>query len=262
MSRILHAIEDQPWLSTPSALRMVLDIANRETDIEAVAAKLGRPLDNARSVEMRDGIAIIPVTGTIVRYSSIFTNICGGVSTEMLARDLTTALEDDMVHTILLNIDSPGGEASGIAELSEMIVQAREKKKVIAYVDDMAASAGYWIASSADYIAASKTAMVGSIGVVFTLREKTGKGIEIVSNISPLKRPDVSTEEGRSQIQKWADKLGDIFVASVAENRAISSDVVLEKFGQGDLLIGLEALEAGMVDEITTFEALVENLKA
>ena len=260
MSRILHAIEETPWLSTPSALRMVLDIANRETDIEAVAAKLGRPLDNTRSVEMRGNIAVIPVTGTIVRYSSFFTEICGGVSTEMLSRDLNTALNDESVETIVFNIDSPGGEASGVAELSEMIKEAREKKKVVAYVDDMAASAGYWIASAASEIHASKTSMVGSIGVVFTLREKTGSGIEIVSNVSPRKRPDISTAEGISQIQAWADKLGDIFVDSVALNRGVSSDTVLEKFGQGDMLVGREALEAGMVDSITTFEALIAKL--
>ena len=260
MSRILHAIEETPWLSTPSALRMVLDIANRDTDIEAVAAKLGRPLDNTRSVEMRGDIAVIPVTGTIVRYSSFFTDICGGVSTEMLARDLKTALEDESVKTIVFNIDSPGGEASGIAELSEMIFEARKEKTIVAYVDDMAASAGYWIASAASAIYASKTAMVGSIGVVFTLGEKTGSGIEIVSNVSPRKRPDVSTDEGISQIQGWADTLGEIFVDSVAVNRGVSSDTVLEKFGQGDMLIGREALEAGMVDSITTFEALIAKL--
>jgi len=260
MSRILHAIEETPWLSTPSALKMVMDIANRDVEIEAVAAKLGRPLDNTRTVEMRGSTAIIPVTGTIVRYSSFFTEICGGVSTEVLARDLNTALNDDSVKNIVFNIDSPGGEASGIAELGEMIYQARSKKKIVAYVDDMAASAGYWIASAAEEIHASKTAMVGSIGVVFTLGAKTADGIEIVSNVSPRKRPDISTKEGISQIQAWADKLGDIFVDSVAFHRGVSSDTVLEKFGQGDMLVGREALDAGMVDSITTFEALIAKL--
>lgn len=260
MSRVLRAIEETPWLSTPSALRMVLDIANREVDIDAVAAKIGKPLENTRTAEVRDGVAIIPVTGTIVRYSSFFTDICGGVSTEVLARDLNAALENDSVHTVLFNIDSPGGEASGISELSDMIVAAREKKNIVAYVDDLAASAGYWIASAADHIAASKTAMVGSIGVVFTMRENEGSGIEIVSRVSPRKRPDISTKEGLSQIQAWADKLGDVFVETVAENRGVSADTVLDKFGQGDMLVGREALEAGMVDEITTFEALIANL--
>ncbi len=239
---------------------MVMDIASRETDIEAVAAKLGRPLENTRSVEMRGDIAVIPVTGTIVRYASFFTEICGGVSTETLARDLNTALNDASVKTILFNIDSPGGEASGIAELGEMIVAAREKKRVVAYIDDMAASAGYWIASAAEEIYASKTAMVGSIGVVFTLREKKGNGIEIVSSVSPYKRPDISTKEGISQIQRWADSLGEIFVDSVAKNRGISSRKVLERFGKGDMLVGREAQKAGMVDDITTFEALIAKL--
>ncbi len=260
MSGVLRAIENTPWLSTPAALQMVIDIANRETDIEAVSAKLGRPLDNTRSVEMRGNIAVIPVTGTIVRYSSFFTEICGGVSTETLARDFNTALNDPSVKSIIFNIDSPGGEASGIAELGDMIYEARSQKTIVAYVDDMAASAGYWIASSCSKVYASKTSMVGSIGVVFTLREKSGSGIEIVSSISPKKRPDVSTEAGRSQIQNWADKLGDIFVDAVAWNREVSTDTALEKFGQGDLLVGREACEAGMVDEITTFEALIAKL--
>jgi ClpP class serine protease len=242
---------------------MVLDIANRETDIEAVSAKLGKPLSNARKVEIRGSVAVIPIVGTIVRYSSLFTDICGGVSTEILAKDLQVALEDDSIKTIIFNIDSPGGEAAGIAELSDMIVEARAKKKIIAYVDDMAASAGYWLASACEEIYASKTAMVGSIGVVFTLRENKDSGIEIVSNVSPLKRPDISTEQGISQIQAWADKLGEIFVDSVALNRGVSSDTVLSKYGKGDMLVGREALEAGMIDSITHFEALIakNNLK-
>ena len=261
MSKLMRAIEDTPWLCTPSTLQMIVDVVNRKMDIEAVSAKIGKPLDNTRNVEVRGNIGIIPITGPIVRYSSWFTDVCGGVSTEILARDFGAVMDNPAIDTILFKHDSGGGEAAGIAELSEMITEGRKKKKIISYIDDLSASASYWLGSAAHHIAASKTAMVGSIGVVFTLRSKEGDGIEIISSVSPRKRPDISTEAGRSQIQGWADKLGDIFVDSVASNRGVDRDTVLEKFGQGDLLVGSEALEAGMIDEITTFEALIAKLK-
>ncbi|MCD6432956.1 MAG: S49 family peptidase [Sulfurimonas sp.] len=260
MSKILRAIEGTPWLSTPETLRNILAIANREHDIEALSAKLGKPLDNSRAVETRDGIAIIPIVGSIVRYSSMFTEICGGVSTETLAKDLNVALEDPSIHTILLNIDSGGGEASGISELAEMIYDARAKKTIVSYISDQGASAAYWIASATNYIAVSNTSMVGSIGVVFSMREPKKGGIEIVSSVSPYKRPDILSEDGKAQIQNWADILGEIFVESVATYRGVAFEKVTENFGQGDLLIGRDALEAGMVDEITTFEKLISNL--
>jgi len=263
MSRILNALNNQPWLILPSHLELMSKIAKRDNDVEILATKLGNKLENTRNVEMRGNIAVIPVIGAIYRYANLFTELCGATSTEILAKDITAAIENRAVSTIVLVIDSPGGQASGIAELSELIRKAGEKKPVISYVDDLAASAGYWIASSANHIAASKTAMVGSIGAVYSFRmmDDGMQTIEIVSSVSPKKRPDIKTQEGKEQIQVWADKLGQIFVEDVAKNRGVTVEKVLQDFGQGDLLIGDDALKAGMIDEITTFEALIAELQ-
>lgn len=264
MSAILNAMANQPWLMMPDRLEMMARIAKREHDVEALAARAGTKLDNTRTVEMRGSIAIIPVIGGIYRYANLFTEFCGGTSTEMLAKDIVAAGDNRSVSHIILNFDTPGGQAAAIAENAELIRMVSQKKPVIAYVDDLAASAGYWLASACNHIAASKTAMVGSIGAVYSFRlyDDGSEKIEIVSSVSPKKRPDIKTDEGKNQIQAWADKLGEIFVEDVAANRGITKEEVLKNFGQGDLLIGTDALKAGMIDEITTFEALVAELQS
>lgn len=262
MSRVLNTLTKETWLMLPTHLEVLTQIASREYDIQALSAKVGSSLEKTRTVEMRGSIATIPVIGGIYRYANLFTEFCGATSTEILAQDIQTALNNPNVSHIVFTFDSPGGQASGIAELASMIKEGSQKKPMIAYVDDMAASAAYWLASACDHIAASKTAMVGSIGAVYTLRLNQGEGqtIEIVSSVSPKKRPNIQTEEGKAQIQNWADKFGAIFVEDVARYRGVSVEHVLNHFGQGDMLIGDDALNAGMIDEITTYEALIKQL--
>jgi ClpP class serine protease len=260
----MQVLSSQPWMMLPDRLETMAQISKREHDVEALAAKVAKPLDNTRTVETRGSIAIIPVIGGIYRYANLFTEICGDTSTQVLATDITAAMENPAITHIVLKVDSPGGQAAGIAELAELIRGANKVKPVIGYVDDLAASAGYWIVSACEHIAASKTAMVGSIGAVYSFRlfDDGSEKIEIVSSVSPKKRPDITQESGRTQIQAWADKLGEIFVEDVASNRGVTRSEVLENFGQGDMLIGNDALEAGMVDEITTFEALLSALQS
>lgn len=266
MKQALTAISRDPWCITPSALRTIVEIANRETDLEAVETKLGRQLDNTRTVTTRGNVAVIPITGAIVRYGNVFTSISGGVALSILATDFARAVEDDSIDTIVLNIDSPGGQASGIAEFADIVRACN--KKTIAYVGNQAASAGYWLASACDEIVANRSAMLGSIGVVYALTDtseadkKSGiTRIDIVSHVSPKKRPDISSKEGQSQIQSWADKLGNLFIEAVANFRGVSTDTVLSDFGQGDMLIAEDALTAGMIDRLGDFESLIEEIQ-
>jgi ClpP class serine protease len=76
----------------------------------------------------------VTITGPIFRYSNLFTQISGATSTEILAKDIQTALDDPSVNRIVLNVDSPGGEVAGISELSNMILEGRRRKRISAYV--------------------------------------------------------------------------------------------------------------------------------
>ena len=77
MSRALELAAGRPWLMLPEALDTLLAIADRQGNPEALEAKLGRELDNSRTVTVRDGVAIVPVTGPIFRYANLFTRVSG-----------------------------------------------------------------------------------------------------------------------------------------------------------------------------------------
>lgn len=256
MSRILNAITAEPWLITPAGLEQILAVAQREgEDLEALAARLGRPLDNAHTAERRGDVAILPVRGPVMRYSNLFTQISGATSLELLAKDFTAAMDDPGVSRIVLDIDSPGGQASGISEFAQMIRTA--PKPVTAYVGGMAGSAAYWIASAAKQIAAADTAMLGSIGVVGTFKPDNSGAIKIISSQSPLKQADPATDIGRAEAQRVIDDLAAVFVSAVAEYRGVPESTVLADFGRGGVLVGAKAVAAGMADNLDTLEAVI-----
>jgi ClpP class serine protease len=250
----------QAWAIQLEALELITRIARRENEgPEAVAAKLGRPLQNTRDVTVRDGVAVIPVTGPIFRYANLFTELSGATSLEMLARDFGAASNDPSIRAIVLEIDSPGGQASGISEFAQMVRAA--DKPVVAYVDGMAASAAYWIAAAADRVLISKTGLVGSIGTVTGIRPRAADGtIEFVSSQSPRKRVDVQTDEGRAQVQALLDKLAQVFIEDVAAYRGVPIETVLSDFGQGDVRMGAEAVQLGMADNVSTLEEVIAGL--
>ena len=261
MSKVLDFILSQPWAIQPDALQTIVSIACRNNEApELLETKLGKPLRNTRAVEIRGNTAVIPVMGPIFRYANIFTEISGATSLEVLARDFQTAVDSKAVENIVLNIDSPGGMAAGIAEFAALIRSS--EKPVYGYVGDLAASAGYWVAAATKQIFMAKTAMVGSIGAVVNARMKDSASgeIEIVSAQSPKKRMDPGTKEGRAELQAMIDTLAQIFIDDVAEFRGVAVEKVLADFGQGGMKIGVDALAAGMADGITTFETLIAGL--
>lgn len=259
---------NQPWMIRQEALETILAIAHeRHGDVEALQTRLGRPLDNARNVSMRDGVAVIPVTGPIFRYANLFTEISGATSTGVLARDIQTALDNPYVRGIALDINSPGGEATGINELAKLIRDARGIKPITAYVSGTGASAAYWLASAADQVVLDELAVVGSIGVVMSYLDTSKRdaasgvrAIEIVSSQSPDKRVDVATDEGRAKVQSIVDAMAQVFVQAVADNRGVSVDKVLADFGKGGVLVGASAVQSGMADRIGSLETVIAEL--
>lgn len=284
---LLDRVLATAWAIRPEALTAILALAEREDisavvianamhysaeakaravdRIDSVSARRGVPMDRTDRVTRRGSIAVVPVIGPIVRYGGMFTDVSGGTSVDSLARDFASVLGNPDVEAILLEIDSPGGEASGIAEFADMIYAARTQKPVWAYVSDLGASAGYWIASAAEQVVIAETAALGSIGVVAGVRDPNAekpKQIEFVSSMSPNKRPDPTSDAGRAQWQTLVDALGEIFVGAVARNRGVSTDTVLEDYGQGGLLVGSHAVAAGLADRLGSFEGTLRDLAA
>jgi signal peptide peptidase SppA len=263
-----------PWAIEPAKLLEIQAIyathlRGDKIDIEAVEKRLGRPLANEpKGYQIQDGVAILPVEGVIAKRANLFSQISGGVSTELVARDIKDALADPAVHSIILTVDSPGGTVDGTQTLADIVGAAT--KPIVTLASGTMASAAYWIGSAANaaYIADSTT-IVGSIGVVAThtdisaAQEKDGiKTTEIfagqykriASSYAPL------SKEGRQTMQDQVDYTYSLFVSAVAKNRGVSTDTVLQDMADGRIFIGQQAIDAGLVDGVSTLDALVQQL--
>lgn len=261
----------EPWaIESEDALREIIEISERAGEgPEAVAAKIGRRLENTFEVSVRDGVAIVPMIGPIFRYANIFTDISGGTPLDTLARDFTAAIEDPAVQAVLLEIDSPGGQANGVSELANMVFAARGRKPVVAFSGGTIASGAFWIGAAADELVVGETARVGSVGVVAAVIDRSRRNdamgvreMQFVSSNAPNKRPDLATDEGRAVIQKEIDSLEARFVAALARFRGVDEEAVLGDFGRGGILIGSDAVSARMADRVDSFEATLARLAA
>lgn len=244
-------------------MKTIATIAKRENEelksLYALQKESGEISKQNPVLEYRGNAAIINVTGPIFRYANLFTEVSGATSTDAIAKAISEAEQSD-VESIIFNFDTPGGEATEISTLAEMIHTST--KPTIAYVGAMAASAGYWMASAAEKVIISSTGLVGSIGTVATI-DLSGDddSLEIVSSQSPEKRLDAKTDEGRASIQAMVDKMAQVFINDVATYRKVSAEHVITYFGKGGLVIGHEAVAAGMADEVGSLENLIKQLE-
>lgn len=253
----------EPWAMTEPALQVIAaQLESQDETLEAISSKAGEPLDNTFTAEVRDGVAIIPISGPLFRYQNIFTVYFGATSYEIVARDFTSALEKPDVKAIIFDVDSPGGEVNGCGELAKLIYEARGTKPVVAYASGYCASGAYWIASACDEVVVSETSALGSIGVTALYRnkdEETKKAItEIVSSQSPYKRLDPEKENDKSRLQTRIDDLADVFIESVARYRGVDPPLVKKDFGRGDIFIGKHAVSQGLADSIGSLEKLIQ----
>ena len=266
MSRVIDAIACERWAITEEGMRTVLAVATRSNDVEAIERELGRPLSNDSTVSVRDGVAIVPITGPLFRRANLFTRLSGATSYEILSREIGAALDSPEVRAIVLSIDSPGGAVSGVDELAELVYGARGSKPIIAHISGVGASAAYWIASAADFVIGTQTSIIGSIGAVIDVYVGSSEDDEdyltFVSSVSPRKRLDPLEDDGQAEIQEIVDDTGRAFVETVARNRGISVDDVLSDYGQGGVFVGEKALNAGLIDRIATLEDVIARLNA
>lgn len=263
---LIGMIQDKAWAIHPAKLDEIqafIDtrLNNPHASIDVVVGKSGNRASD--SYEIRDGVAVIPVYGVIEKRANLFMRMSGGTSTQLLKRDLQSALNDPAVESILLDVDSPGGSVDGTKTVVDFIFENRGKKPMLAFANGMAASAAYWIASAAGEVMAEDTALIGSIGVALTHVDRSeqdakfgirrtqiyaGKYKRIASDEKPL------SEEGQAYLQGMVDTYYEIFVDSVARNRSVATDAVLQNMADGKEFIGRQALEAGLVDSIGNFD--------
>lgn len=281
-SRIIARLTGSPWLIQSEALETMLQIAGRELPDQgtidawkheasrrALATRPGDPLGNTPSARVRDGVAIIPVAGPIFRYANLFTEFSGATALSDFAVNLAAVRADTRVRGIMLEIDSPGGDVTGLSEAAGMIAAAAAEKPTAAYVEGSAHSAAYWLASAAGAIVLSPTATIGSLGAVVAMQDSTDArardGVRrwrFVSTQTPNKLLDPSTDAGAARVQALADRLASEFLTAAATARGMSVDQILAATDGGGLLVGADAVAAGLADQVAGFEATLARLAA
>lgn len=272
----LAYIDSRVWAILPRHLSQLRAAAMQTpaVDFDRMASALSgkSESDLPRYMSKRGGVAVIGVEGPLWTSGGIIDEIMaivfGGTSTKALGMDIQRAVMDPSIDSILLNVNSPGGEAFGINEVARMVYAAREKKNVAAYINGLGASAAYWIASAATEVVADKVAWVGSIGVVAgwaDFSEAYSKmGIayeEVVSSNAPFKRLDIRKPEDRRVFMSEIDGVEKVFIDSVARFRGVSRDVVVGQFGQGAVMTGGPAAKAGMIDRTGSFDEVLRDLQ-
>lgn len=256
--RIMAKLFHEPWLIEESYLGKMIEVAKGFGDIDAVQTKLSEQLLGSEKALVREGVAHIPVRGPIFPRANLFTNISGATSVSSLARDFQVALDDKDVGSIVLDIDSPGGSVTGINEMADIIKAGGEKKDVTAYVSGTGASAAYWLATAANTVVIDATARVGSIGVVIAYPSgKEDDSVEFCNTASPNKRIDITTDSGKKVITEELDALADVFVQAVAVNRNTTPEEVVSNFGKGSVLVGQNAVDVGMADQLGSLEGIL-----
>ena len=265
-----------PWAITPQMHEEVMGIYTRhcrgeKIDLEALEASLGRPLGNEpRPYDVQNGVAILTLDGVIAKRMNLLSQISGGCSSSYVGQQFQTALEDPEVRAIVLSIDSPGGAVDGTQELANLIVGARGCKPVAAHTDGMMASAAYWIGSAADKIYISgDTTNVGSIGVITSHTDRSGaeaaKGLKTtVITAGKFKASGHEhaplSDEGLGVIQGRLDAIYTAFVNDVARNRGTDALTVFSEMADGRVFVGKQAIEAGLVDGVSTLDDLIDQL--
>jgi len=221
-------------------------------------------------IEIIDNVGVLNIEGVITQKADIFTMLFGGATLDTLTVDFKTLLNNEGIDTIVLNIDSPGGTVSGVQDFANLIFDSRDKKKIITISSSIMTSAAMWIGAAAEHVLISGgTVTTGSIGVLTThvdtsvmesdLGIKTteitaGKYKRIASTHAPL------TDVGRSELQSQVDKIMEAFVSDVAKFRDVSEQEVGSVMADGKIFIGDNAIKAGLVDEIKTFDLLIETI--
>jgi len=229
------------------------------------AASASSNNETPRGLRNVRGVAVIDVIGTLVHRPGMFDAVSGLTSYERIGNLLDHAARDASVHSILLLVDSPGGEVSGVFELADRIRET--EKPVYALAADMAASAAYALAAAADQVFVSQASFSGSIGVVLARWDESAMledaGVRITLLHAGARKIDGNsvtpmTDDEQAALQALVDRQYGIFVDKIAAFRGLEPAAV--RATEAGLFVGGDAVAAGLADGVSTLEALIERL--
>lgn len=236
--------------------------------LSQAAAKDKEPTEAAMAFELLDGgVAVISISGPMTKFGSSF---APQGSTVRARRAIRQALARDDVSSIVLRIDSPGGTVAGTSDLADDVFEAAKKLPTAAFVEDMGASAAYFVASQAGAVVAGRNSLVGSIGTYTVIEDWSAlaakEGIKVhVVKAGKFKGTGVTgtevTGEQLADLQRVINELFEPFAAAIGRGRKLSAEKVAE-LSDGRIHGAAQAQDLGLIDGIGTFDQVVNDLRS
>jgi len=213
------------------------------------------------------GVAILPVAGVLTQKFDWLAALCGWTTYDAIKATLAATIEDYRVRAILLDVDSPGGEASGMLDIADAILAARQEKPIWAVANPCAASAAYGIAGSASRLVLPRLAQVGSIGCVIVHVDQSAadksQGLKYSAVYAGTHKIDgwghaPLSESARASAQRDVDHVREAFAALVSRQGRMSKAAAIDT--EAAMFTDDAAVAAGLADEVMTFDQALSAL--
>ena len=273
---------NQPLLVSPDMLDLGVRWANQAMNLNIInigpAARLmeddGSYVDRIALAEERrrqaisqSGIEVLPVHGVLVSRGSHI-NACETMTSyEGLRQQIKAAVADPMVERIVLDIDSPGGAATGAFELAADIRAMAQQKPITGIVNYMAYSGGYLIGSACSELVVSQTSGVGSIGVIASHMDRSkmeeSMGVKVTTVFAGAHKNDLSphepiTEQSLRVLTELVQESFQLFAGAVSDYRNMSVEKVIAT--EAGLFRGKAGISAGLADRLQSPQDAVDEL--
>ena len=259
------------WLGTQHSLDAAV------ASLAAMAAYTGTyPKEDEEelpyNLTIQGEIAVVRIAGPLVNTDSPYTRYYGVTSYNDIRKALIAAVGREGVKSILLDISSGGGSVAGVEDTATLIRKIdREIMPVYACTDGTMASAAYWVGSSARQVFASSTSVLGSVGVMqvhqenTVMLEKMGVKTTVLraGEYKALANPhEPLSKAAREQAEGHLKAIYGVFIGHVADCRGVTVEHADSTMGQGREFVGREALVAGLIDGVESFDGVMSKMQA
>jgi protease-4 len=192
-------------------------------------------------------------------------------STEHI-KNIRSFFKDVDIKGIIIKLDCPGGAAGSSQALMQEIesLKAQHPKPIVAYVENMCASGGYYVAAATDHIVATGSAIIGSIGSRISTQFKVKKLLEkydvTIETIASGKDKTLldpfceMSEQHREALQSLSDDTYQQFISDIAERRHLAIETS-STWAEGKIFTGKQALNLKLIDEIGNFSTAINFIK-
>lgn len=225
--------------------------------------------ENPVSYSVDSGVATVGIYGGTYTSSTYFTRLFGVPTYEDIRDRLVEALEDANVTKIVLSIDSPGGAAAGVKQLSSFITDVSKVKPVTTFVEGRAYSAALWYGTASGKMVLSDGSRTGSLGALLVhtsyqqMRQSEGIS-DTVFRTSPDKAPghplEKLSESHEAIIKEELQELHDEFVNGVAANLNMDPEDVQANIATGRTFNTSKSIELGIGSRVQSYATLLNSL--